>query len=80
MVTPFGTSGTDSESPLGETTGDVESVHAMTPGASILLVRAGGTTFLGGFSYVMDNHAAAVATLSPSSAYWGSNAQQTVQG
>lgn len=69
VVTPDGTAGTNQETPQGETTGDVEFVHAMAPDAHILLVLMGTSTFyseLDGFSYVIDNHAADIAVVSPS--------------
>jgi subtilase family serine protease len=79
-VTPYGTNGTDSELPAGETTADVEIVHAMAPDAAILLVLVGTTSLLNGFSYVIDNRVADIAVLSPSWAYWGQGALQTVEG
>lgn len=79
VVTPYGTNGTDSELPAGETTADVEFVHAMAPDAAILLVLTGTTSILSGFSYVIDNRIANIATLSPSWAYWGQGALQTVE-
>ncbi|HKM75284.1 MAG TPA: hypothetical protein VJZ32_02590 [Candidatus Bathyarchaeia archaeon] len=79
-VTPFGTPGTNQECPTGETTGDVEFVHAIAPDAKILLILTGvGTNgppcdrILDGFSYVIDNNAADVAVLSPSRAFWDNN-------
>jgi hypothetical protein len=68
VVTPDGTSGTNQETPSGETTGDVELVHAMAPDAHILLVLTGTpvTSLLDGFSYVVDNNAAGIAVVSPS--------------
>jgi len=65
VVQPFGANGTDIEPPSGETTADVEWVHAMAPDAPILLVLTGqGNRLLDGFSYVIDNKAADVATMS----------------
>ena len=78
-VRPYGTTGTDQELPDGETTGDVEFVHAMAPDAQILLVLVGTHSLLDGFSYVIDNNAADIAVLSPSWAYWGAGAQALVQ-
>jgi subtilase family serine protease len=78
-VTPYGIDGTDSELPAGETTADVEFVHAMAPDAAVLLVLTGATSLLSGFSYVIDNRIANIATLSPSWAYWGEGALQTVE-
>lgn len=78
VLTPFGTSGTDSELPSGETTADAEFVHTMAPDAHLLLVLTGTTSILSGFSYVIDNRVASIATLSPSWGYWGQGALQTV--
>jgi subtilase family serine protease len=78
VVTPFGTQGTNSETPTSETTGDAEFVHAMAPDAHILLVLVGQSSELGGFSYVIDNNAADIATVSPSCYYWGQGAQSIV--
>ena len=71
---PYGSTGTNQELPDGETTGDVELVHAMAPDTHILLVLVGTHSLLDGFSYVIDNNAADIAVLSPSWAYWGSGA------
>jgi subtilase family serine protease len=79
VVRPFGTTGTYQELPDGETTGDVEFVHAMAPDAKILLVLVGAHSLLSGFSYVIDNNVADIAVLSSSWAYWGSGASETVQ-
>jgi subtilase family serine protease len=76
---PYGSTGTDQELPDGETTGDVEFVHAMAPDAHILLVLVGTNSLLDGFSYVIDNNAADVAVLSPSWAYWGGGASDTAE-
>ncbi len=76
VVRPYGTAGTNVECGIGsgETTADAESIHAMAPGATILLVLTGFSPNAGcaerlidGFSYVIDNNAAAIAVLSPSS-------------
>ncbi len=78
VAQPYGSKGTDQELPDGETTADVEWVHAMAPEAHILLVLVGTRSLLDGFSYVLDNNAADIAVLSPSWAYWGSGARDTV--
>jgi subtilase family serine protease len=79
-VEPFGSAGTNVESPSGETTGDVEFVHSMAPGAKILLVLVGSNGNYGGdgFSYVISHNAADIATVSPSWAWWGQGAMSTV--
>jgi kumamolisin len=51
----------------------------MAPDASILLVLTGTTSLLSGFSYIIDNRVADIAVLSPSWAYWGQGALQTVE-
>jgi subtilase family serine protease len=68
IAEPFGSAGTNQESPSGETTGDVEFVHAMAPGAKLLLVLVGSNGNYGGdgFSYVIGHNAADIATVSPS--------------
>lgn len=78
-VRPYGSAETDQELPDGETTADVELVHAMAPDARILLVLVGQNSLLDGFSYVIDNNAADIAVLSPSWAYWGQGARELVQ-
>ncbi|MDA4129006.1 MAG: hypothetical protein OK422_06095 [Thaumarchaeota archaeon] len=79
VVEPNGSQGTNVEEPQGETTADVEFVHAMAPDAHILLVLVGGLSgFFTGFSYVIDNNAADIATVSPSWAWWGQGNQGTV--
>jgi subtilase family serine protease len=78
VVRPYGSEGTDSELPAGETTADVEFVHAMAPDAHILVVLVGTESLLNGFSYVIDNDAANIATVSPSWAYWGQGAKDLV--
>src|SRR5579875_525024 len=74
IATPFGSAGTDVETPASETTADVELVHAMAPDARILLVLTGNTTgfssMLDGFSYVIDHNAADIAMVSPSVWYF----------
>lgn len=76
---PYGSTGTDQELPDGETTADVEFVHAMAPNAHVLLVLVGTHSLLDGFSYVIDNNVADIAVLSPSWAYWGSGASDTAE-
>lgn len=75
VVTPNGPSGTNVETPPGETTGDVEFVHAMAPDAHILLVLVGTGSFFSGFSYVINNDAADIASVSPSW-YWAGASYQ----
>jgi subtilase family serine protease len=79
VVRPFGSDGTNHESPQSETTADAEFVHAMAPDAKLLMVLTGTHTYLDGFSYVIDHNAADIATLSPSWAYWGQEAGDLVQ-
>lgn len=79
VAQPDGSAGTDIESPTAETTFDAEYVHAMAPDAKILLVLTGTHTYLDGFSYVIDNNAADIATLSPSWYQWGQGASDFVQ-
>jgi subtilase family serine protease len=80
VVRPYGSAGTDHETPDGETTADAELVHAMAPDAHILLVLVGtGGNLLDGFPYVIDHNAADIAVLSPSEYYWGTNARDTVE-
>jgi len=64
---PNGAQGTNADS-TGETTGDVELVHAMAPDAHILLVLVGSNaSTMTGLTYVIDNNAADVVTRS---GYW----------
>jgi len=81
VAEPFGSAGTNQESPAGETTGDVEFVHAMAPDAKILLVLVGsrGNYAGDGFSYVINHNASDIATVSPSWAWWGPSAASTVE-
>jgi subtilase family serine protease len=79
VARPYGSTGTDRELPDGETTADVEFVHAMAPDTKILLVLVGTHSLLSGFSYVIDNNVADIAVLSPSWAYWGNGASEIVQ-
>lgn len=81
VVEPFGSTGTDRESPSGETTGDVEFLHSMAPDAKILLVLVGSKGNYGGdgFSYVIHHNVADIATVSPSWAWGGPNAAGTVE-
>ena len=79
IVRPFGSDGTNKETPQMETTADAELVHAMAPDAQILLVLTGTHSSLDGFSYVIDHDAADIATLSPSWWYWGAGARNTVE-
>jgi len=77
VVTPYGTQGTTTYSSANgpiETITDVELVHAMAPGARILLVLTGNHPNLDGFSYVIDNKAAQVATTSWYDVYSGGSA------
>ncbi|HKM76982.1 MAG TPA: S53 family peptidase [Candidatus Bathyarchaeia archaeon] len=76
VVRPYGPAGTNAECGIGsgETTADAESIHAMAPDAKILLVLTGFSPSAGcaerlidGFSYVINNDAASIAVLSPSS-------------
>ena len=76
VVRPYGTAGTNVECGIGsgETTADAESIHAMAPDAKILLVLTGFSSsaecaerLIDGFSYVIENNAASIAVLSPSS-------------
>jgi subtilase family serine protease len=75
-VRPYGPAGTNVGCGIGsgETTADAESIHTMAPDAKILLVLTGFSPNAGcaerlidGFSYVINNHAASIAALSPSS-------------
>jgi subtilase family serine protease len=79
LVRPYGSAGTDQELAGGETTFDVELLHAMAPDARILLVLVGTHSVLDGFAYVIDNNAADVAVLCASWAYWGEGARELVQ-
>ena len=79
VVQPDGPTGTNEETPSGETTADAEFVHAMAPDAKLLMVLVGTGSLLDGFSYVVANNAADIATLSPSWAYWGAGASGIVQ-
>ena len=79
LVRPYGSAGTDQEVPDGETTADVELIHAVAPDAQILVVLVGTHSLLDGFSYVIDNNAADIAVLSPSWAYWGQWARDVAE-
>ena len=79
VAQPFGPTGTDQELPRSETTADAEFVHSMAPDAKLLMILVGTHSLLDGFSYVIDNNEADVATLSPSWAYWGQGANDLVQ-
>jgi kumamolisin len=79
-VQPYGSAGTNQETPSMETTADVELVHAMAPDAKILLVLVGSSNSgPDGFSYVIDHNASDIATVSPSWWWWGSAGMGTVQ-
>jgi subtilase family serine protease len=69
VVQPYGTTGPSSSQ--DEITADTEFVHAMAPDAKILLVLVGDHTPLDGFSYVIDQNAADVATMSYYQYYYG---------
>jgi kumamolisin len=79
VVQPFGPTETNQELPKSETTADAEFVHSMAPDAKLLMVLVGTHSILAGFSYVIDNNAADIVTLSPSWAYWGQGANDLVQ-
>lgn len=80
VIKPFGTSGTDLETPPGETTGDVEFAHAMAPSANIIVVATGSiSNFYNGFAYVINNKIANIASVSPSWALAGASEKNTVK-
>ncbi len=67
VVQPYGPNGTNQETPNSETTADADFVHAMAPGAQILLVLVGSIgQLVSGFSYVIDHNAADIAVVNPS--------------
>lgn len=78
VAEPNGNLGTNVETPPEETTADVEFVHAMAPDAHILLVLMGSASLFTGFSYVIDNNLADVATVSPSWAWYGQANEATI--
>ena len=77
VVEPYGPGGAAS---TDEITADTELVHAMAPDAKLLLVLVGPHSVLDGFSYVIDNNAADIATMSFYTYYWGGFAAGIVQG
>ena len=80
VVEPYGSTGTNQETPRMETTADAEFVHAMAPEAKILLVLVGSSNSgPDGFSYVIDHNVADIATVSPSWYWWGQIGMSTVQ-
>lgn len=78
VAEPDGSQGTNVETPRGETTGDVEFVHAMAPDARILLVLVGSLNLFSGFSYVIENNIADIATVSPSWSWSGQGNQAVI--
>ena len=87
IVRPFGSNGTNLESPESdesafESTADAEMVHAMAPGARIAMVLVGDNgnrTVLDGFSFVIDNEFADIAITSFSIPYYGSRASDVAE-
>ena len=81
LVEPSGPAGVDQESPRAETTIDTEWVHAMAPDAKILLVLTGyqWQRLPDGFSYVIDNNTADIATISPSSFFLAQQGRDALQ-
>jgi subtilase family serine protease len=81
LAEPFGSAGTDRESPTSETTADAEMVHAMAPDARLLLILTGyqPRELPAGFSYVIDNNAADIATISPFWFSWGQQGRDAMQ-
>jgi len=73
VVTPYGSDGTLANHSVytGEVTADVELVHAMAPGAKILVVLSGYWDFLKALDYTIENNLAGVITTSYANAFPG---------